>query len=577
MPRIPVSQRQVRQGVSRLPGSRVSAPLVGTRGRELQALSNTVGQVTTAITGIEKAQFDAEEIESDAVAQRMRDEANRSYHDSVSGFKTVKGKDASMSYDTFLSDFDDSIDKEVSTLGSESLKEKARLKVQRIKEGYKRQLDSHVYKELEAYDDNQTTTNLNSLTNDAKLNYLEFGVTDSKVNEALADQASIIQKFGERKGYSKEQIGELRLGKSSELHSAVIVQALNNGELLLAKDYYKRAKERKEIDGNTVARLDKVMHGSTVKGESQLQATEIMSRNLGLKGSLDAARDIKDPEVQDATVRRIKTRLNEEKLVRQENEKASFQSIINEMEATKQIDHLPQEELDALPEKKKKVMNKLMSYISKGHQPPTDPLVYSDLSVISSDPSLEAKFLETDINDFAHKLSTSDRHRFLAKQEALRKGKPDKDRKGLFSMNQRVSNALAGFGVSDKKQQAQFRYAVDQEVRNIQDKTGKELTPDETDDLITKMYMDVEVGGKVWDPDKKFYQVQPDEQVVNVDYDTIPERQKAQLREALQTMGIPFSEEAATQRYIEALSRGNKSAKIAQPKSIFNGDLLNGQ
>lgn len=551
MPRIPISQSQVSQKAFQSSGVSASMPLIGGTPGAAEALG---GAVDKTISVFEKIKKDAEDVEAAGFENEIIAEHDRLLHDKDSGFlATKRGRDTSLDFDKYSGGFNSYVESKLKDVKSEEVKKKA----QAIAENYKRSLDrnlnNHTAREMETYDDQQTKSLLAKVSTHAALNYQDYTKDSSKIKESLDKQALEIHKYAQRKGISSEQIQEMKLRASSDLHSSVINQALAEGNDILAKDYYLEAKNAKQLDPETQEKMEKIINASSVKGESQRYTEMIMSRGVGLGEALDQARKIKDPEVQDEVVRRVRDRWNEEKLVKQETEKAEFDSVVNEFEKYKTIDHLPEEEKMKLSPRKQELLKKASSMVAKGQEPNTDPMVYQDLMLMASRPELRGEFLKKDINEHLLELSTPDRKKFLDMQKSIKEGngsKYDNDFGQFLSDTQTIGGTLDEIGVTDKEKRAKFQRLVQERAIQWQRENGKKNIPQDTLRKITDdLAMEVTVKGTFWDSKKKLFEVESDEEIV------VPDSFLEDIKSRYAREGKVFSEDKARNIYRKMINR----------------------
>ncbi len=154
-------------------------------------------------------------------------------------------------------------------------------------------------------------------------NYSQPGAVDDAVNKV---EIAVVTAMG---GSSAEAVERVVAIKTSKLHEAVI----NNmavSSASQAKKYY--AKHKEDIDGTMQTNIESMLKSVGVKQTSQTKADEITRSGKSYEDQLEIARKIKDPEVRDATVSRIKIRDQELKTfeaeTRQRNKDQTTSDII---------------------------------------------------------------------------------------------------------------------------------------------------------------------------------------------------------------------------------------------------------
>ena len=573
MPKIPVSGNQVqRKGFGRTQVS-TRAPVIGTSNNAAAAaqLSNTVLNIYEA----EKQKNMKSETEEGEIA--LRDLYNRKLHgyvddnnQQVPGFYSRKGKSTLEGYDEDQKEFEQDATDIVNSFGGEEVKKRLGILQQRYQADYGKNTNIHTAKEMDSHYNKQALVNIKSLQEDARLNYDKYGNDSSKVSESIKSiQSSIYGNFDangkqltpgykDRTGMSAKEAKEFELDALSGLHAGVVSQMVNNGQDLLAKQYYAGAKKNKQIDGDTAAKLDKLLQASSTKGESQRQADEIMSLGLGMGASIEKAREIEDPEVRDATVTRVKSRINEQKLIKEETDKNRFDGFVTQIENFQSVDAMPVEQRAQLSSKQEKVMSSMLDMISKGYQPTTDPITEQDL-MIEAGTNPQA-FLRRDINLSAHKLSSADRKKFLGMQTRLRSNdqKTLEDLGDFMSHTQQIKVNLVEHGITSKPDQAKFSAAVQAEAVRWQRNHGEKKIPDdELQKIIDKMMTPVGIEGATFfnDPDKRLFELDQGDKIKTIEYDDIPNTDLNKMMKLYRSRGMNPSKAKITSDYINYLNQ----------------------
>ena len=554
MPVIPTSGRQIRERVSGMGSVRAQMPSnIGST--DLSGLSQVANQVSQF--AIEERNR-ADEVVANAFKTKLRDKYNEDLH-SKEGYLAQQQMEAVKNYQVYNDGYNSFVDKELKALGNDRLRAKMQVVADEYRSNFKKATDVHSVRQQSIYDDNQTKAGLASIENDAMLNAIDPGLPTGEAFKSVKEQETIVDAYAARKGMSKEDADRMKLEASSSLHYKVISQALTKGNDLLAKDYYKEAKKSGQIDGDTAAKLEKILHGSSVKGESQRIVDKIMSEGLSSREALQKAREVKDPEVRDATVSRLKNRIEEEKRLRKEEGIASFDNIIDQIEQYKTIDHLPEEQKAVLTGKRKEATEKLLAMISKGHEPDTDPVVYQDLYLMASNRAFRDKFLQTDINEYAHKLNTADRKMFIKMREDIRAGKGSSHEKlfdSFLSNTSVINHNLNELGVSDKKKRARFSKMVQDQALKWQEENKRKIPQQELQGIIDSLSGNVLIEGLIWGTNKeRLYEVEDKEPIRGVSFDDIPGKDLELIKQAFSAKGMDFSEQAAEQMYLKKLQR----------------------
>jgi len=562
MPRVPQSRRQVKSRAVNAPQSNIRRDVVGTANSAgaIQKIGQDVGGALQSLENINQRNLDiADKTELDRRETQLRDYNNEILHGDGTkenpGFLKTKGRNTVDSYKEVnkkLADFLENQDKDEEVNASPRVKERMQEIAKQYQVSLDKSMDIHTGQEMDAYHTEQTKSNLASIQNDAVLNYMDHG----KVGASLKEQQNKISLYAKEKGLSPEATKDMQLQASTSLSEGVINRALNNDQDRLAKEWFKQNKETMTADSQS--KMEKILHGASVKGDSQRATDDIMSANAGLGDSLEAARKIKDPEVRDATVTRVRNRWNEQEQVKKQKTKDDFSKVVETIEAMGSIDKVPMEEKQSWNAKKKKAVEKSLALISKGAQPTTDPVVQQDLMIMASDPSTRQKFLDTDINEHAHELSSGDRKQLLGMQNDLRKGDSKAEAKiGRFQTDTQLMNGtLDELEISDKADRAKFRSQVTEQANQWMQDNGKSHIPNrELKQIADRFGAEVTVKGFFFNSDKKLFKVKDDDVITGIDIDNIPDTAKRQIRQSLGRNGRSFTEKDVENVYFQSLQQ----------------------
>ena len=159
------------------------------------------------------------------------------------------------------------------------------------------------------------STNMTRVQN-AHSNWSDPGV----VNNSAADIVSNIAKEKIRAGWGDERTEVELKAALGPLWSGVAAQYINAKQYKMAKKILDQNQEVIGVDKYT--QYHKSIEASEIIDLSQGQADNIMMTVSGKAKQIEAARAIKNPQVRDETVKRVKIRHNEERIIKQDNEKA---------------------------------------------------------------------------------------------------------------------------------------------------------------------------------------------------------------------------------------------------------------
>jgi len=571
MPTIPTARKRVQaQGTRQVNLSTVSDTRAFGGGdpqhaKQVQGILGTVDKIRI------EQRNKAEQTQLRELQAKETSARNGMMNDKKFGFLNTRGKQSAESFDGYSENYDKFVNEEANGITSERVREQYNAYTTQAKNQMSAQMNRHAGPQMQAYEKDTALSLVASLKEESISNPDAMTLPDkdgnitSVLRQNIERSNQAIADVGKSQGMSQDRIKLLQLEATTGVHEGVINKFVNSKRDKDAKAWLEKAKSLGEIDQKTLERLEKTIAVSSVRGDSQRETDQIIRQDMSMKDSLKKAREITDPEVRDATVRRVKQRLNEKKQVATIEKQDAFNKAIENVYATKSTDGLTSEEISNLSGKRRDSLNKVMDYISQGLEPPNDPVAYNDLMILASTPELKEKFLQTDINEHAHELSNANRQKLVARQVSLRDrmsksaGKDDAEFKGFLSDTKVVSTSLAEAGIKDKKKIAEFNQKVNEKVIEWKEANDKKKMPQKDfQSLVDSMLFKVNVvdGGFMWfDKEKSIYELEGGEEISSVDVDDIPAKDLQFIRQALAKAGQNFTDDAAIAMYQRKLNK----------------------
>lgn len=552
MPQVPISNRQVNEQGFKAVQKRATLP-GAQQAQGFESLGNSLVSLEKSLNkerNSEKQQ--AYKLELDAFKNDLRNKKNELLYDKDSGYTRMKGRQALDGFDSKKKEYDDYINERLGSLKNEEIKSMAAVEAQPFKTEYSLNLNQHAGGEHESLKDQTYLSTLESLKDDALLNSSSAG----KLGETLAKVNMEVGEYGRRKGMDAKTIQEMQTQKKSEIHLGLINRFINNGDDLTAKTYLN--KFSKDMDSDSVMKAEGILRTASIKGESQRIVDEAMKMGKGYQETMDFVRakgDEAGPEVRDAATSRFKDRYNEIKFAEKEKNRADFQSAMDQLDKYRTLDHLTPEEINNLSEKKRSVLKKVHSLIAKGVEPETDPVVYQDLIIKASTPAFQQDFLKIDINEYADKLSTSDRKQLLGMRQSLiaKDGAYDDKFGKIMSDTTVINKVMDEAGISGDAKRAKFTNLVMEQAVAWERANKKSIPNDELNRLANRFGMKVITDvGTLWNSTDRLYDV-GDNPVEAIDFNEIPVRDRQMLQESMRNQGIPFDEKKAATIYMNYL------------------------
>lgn len=494
---------------------------------------------------------------------------NSLIYDPKTGAMNRKGKDALGVSEEYGAQFNVGADEIEASLTNDDQKafyKKIRAQEARDLEG---NLTRHTFQQTQVYDEDTTKASLVTAREDAVMNYQD----PSKIAQNLAMQKSIITAHASRNGLPPEVVAQHLRDAESKTHEAVINRMLANGQDLAASDYYKQVKP--VILGSDATQLEKHLEEGTLRGSSQRSALKIVNEYQDLNSALAQVDKIKDPKVQDATRERVKHRFQEKETALHMANEHAFHSAYAIAEQTKNKDSIPPALWSSMSPQQKSAVD---SYLSKDNVA-TDWNVYYNLSQMAASPELREKFLKTDLMMHRHQLADAEFKHFAQAQAEARKG-DNKLLDGIRTDAQIVNQAMLDAGIdptpkkgsSDAKKSSQLWRQVDEQAKELQQRTGRKATNEEVQGIVDSlMIKGITQKGFLWDTKKRLFELEPNvDKKFEINIKDIPAKDRRDIEAGLNSKGFQVTNESILRVY------GRKVKRIAPNLKTGGGVADNG-
>lgn len=421
-------------------------------------------------------------------------------------------------------------------------------------------LQTHVSSEKYKHDDEVTNSAITNEQNDAAVNYQD----SDRVAKSVAKQQAILTDFAWRNGLSGDWVKAKTADNVSHTHFAVIDRMLANGDDLHAQDYYGVVKDQ-ITDAKDVVAVDKALKEGSTRGESQRQSSAIIGKyGEDMKGALAAARAIKDPKVQEATVEQVKTRIMEIEHGKEISQKNLFQTAANTIEKTTERPDPTTWSNLSLTERN--ALDARIKQLKEGIEPAPNGATFYKLRLQAADPATQKEFLKINPTALRSEMTHTEVAHLIELQAGILKGdeKTAKLLDGYRTDAQIVNDTLAAAGYDptpkEGKQVAKdvelFRRRVEEEMRVSQAHTGKKAQGDEVQKIADRLMMQMRIPGMLWDSKKKLFELTPDEAAkAQITIKDIPEADQQGIKRALVKRHLPATDEDVIKLYVKGQAR----------------------
>ena len=282
----------------------------------------------------------------------------------------------------------------------------------------------------------------------------------------------------------------------------------------------------------------------TVRRESQAAEDALVEKHGGnWTAALTDARSIKDPEVRDSTVSRIKTRQAEAKQAEIEAQDSLGEEALAFINDGGKFADLPLRIKNGL---KPSALNSLRAYAeqSAGGSRRTDPQTLIELSSKSVDDP--QAFGDINMMEYRDKLSDQDFEEFVDLQRKIRTGTLDGKDTGYQSIvNVRDARLRELFGATTGKGAKQtkindFVMKFENELKAFKAETGKPAKADDARKILDNLTAEVAIN---WGSDKKVFELDGE------DIEGVPAADRAEIIRELQKRGKPVTDAAIVGLY----------------------------
>jgi len=517
-----------------------------------------------AMDMLQKAKNDADQLAIMEADKKLTQLETDLLYNKQTGALNKRGKDSfgtpdevNQNYSKSAKDIEDSLSNPQQKMAFQRIANDRGLSIDRT-------VQKHVAGEIKAYDDNETMAYVGTQRDLAITAYKD----PDKINQSIESQKIAIAAHAQRNGMPPEWVKLKTEEAQSKTHTAVVERMIGGGEDMAAQAYFEANKQF--IGGQESAKLEHDLKISTLAGESQRISDKIYASGKSMSESIDEAKKIDDPKLRDATIERIKDNFNLKKIAdRDAAEKTSmnFTNMIDQGSSINDIMQKSPRQWAALPESERSSLKRYYEHATSGKAIETDYQQYYDLKTLASSKETKDEFLQTNIMQYRDKLGNTELKELMALQAGMRKGdeKSQKQLDGYRTDKMIVDGALAaaGFDTSLKGRDAdkvvKFQRMVDDQITQLQDKTGKKANNADVQKITDNLMIEVVTNkGFFWDTKKRAFELESGEDVEDL---VIAKDERRKIEDALKRGGVQVSDKAVNEMYLKKMRRGNNASK----------------
>lgn len=575
MAQVPQAQRQVigqtvqAKKIATTPGIEAFGGGYGVD-RMMNALGNTVG----ALFDLNDSHDSLEANTKAAELTRLKNNVIHGYNDEngnkVQGYSATTGKAATTEIDTYKNKFKEGFDKLNGELSNDRQKQKFRRYYDEMDLEMDGMMKGHSSRQQLEYDKSNTDAYVQAQRDDAIHNYSMPG----KVESSLKKQEQSIVDFGLRNGYEpgSEFIKQKILQAKTMAHAGVIERLLTDDKDQLAKDYLAKVSEEKrdgagkvtkarEISGDAIANLERMVEAGSLRGESQRISDNIIRTSESIGPALEMARSIEDPKLRDEITQRVKVRFAEANSVKTDQELQNFVSVADYVEKYKTRDGMPVSQWNSLYQKEKDAIDKRILILNSGSLTVNNDKVYSDLMMMASNPITQPKFAKENLFvEARNKLDDPHYNELVATQRGiLKKDEAITKKLDMFRTDRQVViDSLKAVKITQKSDPDVFndfnrKIALLKERWQISN--GKNMPDTEFQKMVDHQLIEGEVPGKYFGTNtKRFFELDEGSKM-EVDVENLPKEDVSKIKKALEKNNIPVTDANIIERYYRVRGR----------------------
>jgi len=499
VPTVPrINEPQVRQAP--IPGQRLSgsAPIEAFGGG--QAVGGVFREAGGLVADAQKIQDEHYGAAVTADVASFMDKIRQKETDLKTQLSNVRGKDAFPASDKALADFD--------TYHQELQKEIQNDDVRKRVQAHYGQYRAGFYGWAVPYANEQgrqyTLGSLEAMAS-SEQSAVDLDPSKERVLQSIMRQSAAIEEMGKIEGVSPKVVEALQDKAESATHMRVLRNMFAGGNDLSAAAYF-AANEGFLVDKDLLRARELVQVGST-RGESQRLTDRIFStyyteeKKPGetditahhppetLEQALEEARKIKDPDLQDAVVARVKDRWEEKRRSEQEAYQGALKDATDTVLNTGSTDTIP----PGLRRTDVMGLEALAKQMRTKAEPVTDDAVLTEIMLAPKE-KLAAYTEERALVELRPYLNKADYEQALAKISAAQDPKNAEKFQGLYSDDQMIFQGAKDVGLGGIKQAdkptdiekdgdkvaalARFKKEVNTKIAAYHQATGK--NPDDT-------------------------------------------------------------------------------------------------
>lgn len=482
MPQVPITNRETRLNGATRPYIRadVNGDIFGANIAQANAnLGNGLREIAKTAIKIQDTIEDAKLLElSNSIDQWEQ----QNLYDKENGYFYKYGKDAVGKSEDVMKNYDDFIQEFKS---KNRVTPYAQARMNSIIERKKARISSGVN-----HHDMQQTYNWAKIEGETAMDNSIVGMVHARNNpDEMAIQMNnglqAVRWQGMTQKLDADTIAAMEKDYKSKAHEAVLNSFIQEGSLQ-AGEYFEKHKD--EIKPEAQARYIGAIKNEEMKYQARNLASDIVSTSANEQEAVKKAESIKDINLSDQVVSRVKRHYSEQEQYKRQEEREALNSFYTKaVEAAQNGGILSYDDIPDNLDPQTKLG--LMNYVNKNGQPETDDEVWETLYNMSVNNA--QGFAKEDLNKYRGFLSDGEYKSFIKKQQEIQEGKfytqiKDDDKKinaALKAVGLDKNSAMPWAG--DKKDIAYSE--IKAMTREFEARKGRTITDGELNNIINSL------------------------------------------------------------------------------------------
>lgn len=432
------------------------------------------------------------------------------------GFIQQKGKSVldGKLYNDYTQRFNDAANEIGAELTSDRQRELYRQRAGMAGLQYRENIMQHVVRERDAMAKEVTKNGIDLEVKNVALRWQD----PNTIGMSLVRAKGLLDAEADRESWTEQKREEVFSEIKSKVNTSVIMNALAANNYGYASQWYKQNKG--DIVGDEAIRVQSALKDSGVKAESQAAMDKIVAKFNDKGAALDAAKQIKDPNIRDATETRVRQYFADVADVDNRRRNEAFVGAANAVEKAGSIDSIDPASWSLFGPSQRAALTTLAESVRKGESPKQDDTAW--VQFLGMGPLARAQLTEAQLlEEYKPRLDREHWNQVARMWQTSRdalQGKPGAQEKikDELSFEQRFTNAYQASGLlpsgktvgnlkdDQAAQYAKLRTQAADEVLAYKRAHGKDyIPPEEQSKIINRILTQKVFVDKPWWADEE--------------------------------------------------------------------------